>query len=164
MFGWVSICGIIWGLALHQIPPTEVEQVEAYEAVVEDQPQVVRLEVIYNWDIERIKTEIENTFPEEPFVAKEVARLESTYKMVQSNLTYKFTDASRGIYKGDRERSFCFFQIHEPDWMDDALRLNLSDYKTNPNSCLLLARHIYDVSGKSFRLWTTYKVHLAYAQ
>lgn len=145
MFGWVSICGIIWGLALHQIPPTEVEQVEAYEAVVEDQPQVVRLEVIYNWDKDRIKDEIRQLFPESPELAVAIAQCESNFKMVQSN----------HILHYGREESFGIFQIHARAWHEKAVTLGYENYQTDIRDNLNMARWIYEQHG--WRPWTCLK-------
>jgi hypothetical protein len=86
--------------------------------------------------------------------------------MVQAKGKYTFTDASRGIYEGDTERSFCLFQIHEPDHKQTAINLGLEDYKTNVESCVKMAYVVYNQSGKSFTPWSvykngSYKTHLA---
>lgn len=84
--------------------------------------------------------------------------------MGQSRLIYSWGSPRRGISIGDRERSFCYFQIHEPDWNTEAKRLGFGDYKTDPEHCIKMAKHIFDAAGQSFSDWTTYNTgaHLAY--
>jgi hypothetical protein len=62
-----------------------------------------------------------------------------------------------------RERSFCYFQIHEPAHDATAQKLGLGDYKTNPESCIKMARVVYDQRG-DFTAWTVYtkKMYLAH--
>jgi hypothetical protein len=70
-------------------------------------------------------------------VMVEIARCESTFDNVQSNLRYQ----------GERERSFGFFQIHEPSWHSTALELGLDQYQTDAMQNVLLARHLYELDG-----------------
>lgn len=90
-------------------------------------------------------------------MAVEVARRESfgNFGMQQSMLRYPEDRPDWGVKKGERERSFCFFQIHEPAHGDTAKRLGLEDYKTNVESCVKMARVIYDNAG-GFHPWTEY--------
>ena len=81
--------------------------------------------------------------------------------MVQSRERYTFTDHRRGIVAGQRERSFCIFQIHEPDHHQTAVSLGLGDYKTNVESCVKMARHIYESSGHRFTPWSVYNNQIA---
>lgn len=39
-----------------------------------------------------------------------------TNPAIQSRVRYSYSDPSRGIYKGQQERSYGFSQIHVPDW------------------------------------------------
>ena len=82
---------------------------------------------------------------------------ESELRMIPSREIYTFTDASRGIYEGDLERSYCIFQIHDPDHGETAKRLGLNDYDTNVESCVKMARVVYEQSGNSFSPWSVYK-------
>jgi len=98
-----------------------------------------------------------------PNTAVAVARAESGLRMIQSNHRYpKDMDGQRS---GSRERSFCLYQIHEPAHDANAKRLGLGDYKTNPESCIKMARVIYDQAG-GWSPWTVYqkKMHLAYVR
>jgi hypothetical protein len=95
-------------------------------------------------------------------MAVEVARRESAgnFGMGQSNLRYPETRPDWGVEAGDRERSYCFFQIHAPVHDATAESLGLSDYKTNPESCVKMARVIYDDRG-NFGAWTEWHKILA---
>lgn len=95
-------------------------------------------------------------FPEEPTTAVEVARLETAFRMVQSKQRYTFSDRRLGIEVGQRERSYCIFQIHEPVWLSVLQQHGLEDYRTNVESCVKAARLIYDSAGQSFKDWATY--------
>jgi hypothetical protein len=70
-------------------------------------------------------------------VMVEVARCESAFQNVQSRLRQPY----------GREKSFGYFQIHEPDWHDAAMRLGLVNYKTDAKHNVLMARHVYNVQG-----------------
>ncbi len=121
-----------------------IERVEAYQAPEVEEPKEVRIEVIYNWDTDRIKQEIKATFPEDPYMAVKIARCESNFKMVQSN----------HIQPYGREESFGIFQIHARAWHDVAVTLGYENYQTDIKDNLAMARHIYEVSGNSFKPWT----------
>ena len=99
-------------------------------------------------------------FWEDPHTAVEVAYRESGLRMVQSNHTYT-TNAPAGISYGSREQSFCVFQIHAPAHERTAIKHGLGDYKTNIESCIKMARIVYDQAGQSFKPWSVYKDILA---
>lgn len=80
--------------------------------------------------------------------------------MEQSNLRYTQKNAPPGFKPGDREQSFCTAQIHEPAHKDTIQRYGYEDFKTNFESCILLARVIYDQDG-GFYPWTEYHNMLA---
>lgn len=123
----------------------EVMKVSSIEPAQEIKP--VKIEVVYNWTPERIEKEIREVFKEAPNTAVAVARSEGGLKVrVQSGNTLSY----------GREQSHCTFQIHAPDWDDDAKRLGLSDYRTNPKSCVKLAYYIYK-DAEGFTPWTEYK-------
>lgn len=84
--------------------------------------------------------------------------------MIQSREIYQFNDTSRGIYKGQTEQSYCIFQIHAPDHDTTAQQLGLGDYKTNVESCIKMARYLYERRGYTFNDWSVYKngMYLAY--
>jgi hypothetical protein len=72
-------------------------------------------------------------------VMVEIARCESGFRNVQSGLQQPY----------GRERSFGFFQIHEPDWHQQAVSLGLTEYQTDAMHNVLMARHIYNTQGLS---------------
>ena len=135
-------------------------QIEALQSELE----LVDKELGVYWTVKaNILAEIRKTFPESPNTAVAVAYAESGLRMVQSNHSYpKDMDGQRS---GSRERSFCLYQIHEPAHDANAKRLGLGDYKTNPESCIKMARVIYDQAG-GWSPWTVYqkKMHLAYVR
>lgn len=79
-------------------------------------------------------------------VMVEIARCESGFENVQSGLRYR-----NGTRRGQQERSFGFFQIHEPDWHDEAIRLGLENYQTDGMQNVLMARHVLKKQG--FQAW-----------
>lgn len=89
-----------------------------------------------------------------------VAKAESGLVMQQSKLTYPKDNERWGARAGQTEKSFCIFQIHSPDHDANAQRLGLGDYKTNVESCVKMARVIYDDAG-GFYPWTEYHKILA---
>jgi len=137
---------------------------EGQISALEEQLEAVDKELGVYWTVKaNILAEIRKTFPESPNTAVAVAYAESGMRMVQSNHSYpKDMDGQRS---GSRERSFCLYQIHEPAHDANAKRLGLGDYKTNPESCIKMARVIYDQAG-GWSPWTVYqkKMHLAYVR
>ena len=89
---------------------------------------------------------------------------ESGLRMVQSN--HRYPKDMDGQKAHSRERSFCYYQIHEPAHDATAQRLGLGDYKTNPESCIKMARVVYEQAGNSFTPWTVYtkNMYLAYVR
>ena len=118
------------------------------------------------WTSPRVERLIRRYFPEEPNTAVAVAMAESGFKMRQSYLRYTKDRPHEGVYAGQQEQSFCLFQIHAPAHENAAHELGLGDYKTNPKSCVQLARHIYESAGFSFAPWTVYtkRMYLAYVR
>lgn len=80
--------------------------------------------------------------------------------MGQSRLTYPKDRPEYGVEAGDREKSFCFFQIHEPAHEATIKKHGLEDFKINPESCVKMARIVYDNAG-GFYPWTEYHKMLA---
>lgn len=144
---WVIIATILGGILL-DIQIAEAYKVEVQEVITVIERPEARIEVVYNWDRARIETEIRATFHEEPNTAVAVAIEEGGLWQERQSDHRK---------NGVREPSFCTFQIHEPSWMKEAKRLGYGDYKTNPASCIKMARHIYDTTGKNFNQWSAYK-------
>ena len=107
-----------------------------------------------------MKAYIREVFKEDPYTAVEVARMESTFQMIQSNHVYTAKNVPPGYKVGDREQSFCVFQIHEPAHRETIERLGLQDFKTNVESCVKMAYVIYKNKG-SFSDWSVYKTILA---
>lgn len=79
--------------------------------------------------------------------------------MVQSRHVYTSRNVPPGYKVGDTEQSFCMFQIHAPAHTAAIQRLGLDDYATNVESCVKMARVIYDQSG--WHPWSVYKDILA---
>ena len=98
---------------------------------------------------------IRATFPEAPRTAVAVAQGESGLEMVQSNFVYTANNVPRGYKVGDREESYCIFQIHAPVHQATAERLGLEDFRTNIESCVAMARVIYD-DRNNFTAWSVY--------
>jgi len=90
---------------------------------------------------------------------------ESRFSMGQSREIYRRDRPEYGVKAGDRELSFCIFQIHSPAHDANAKRLGLGDYRTNIESCVKMARHIYTAKG-DFSDWTVFtkKTYLAYVR
>ena len=140
------IVGWIYGVIIHALSQPDVIYVERAEAH-EPPPKEVRIEVIYNWDTDRIKEEIRKTFPEAPGIAVQIARCESDFRMIQSYHQQPY----------GRERSFGIFQIHEPDWHSTAMKLGLDNYQTDIRQNLEMARYIYDTTG-GWHPWSCYRL------
>ena len=100
-----------------------------------------------------------------PNTAVAVATAESQLLMVQSKEIYQEDKPHWGVKKGDTELSFCIFQIHAPAHDVKAKQLGLGDYRTNIESCVKMARVIYD-QASGWSPWTVYqkKMHLAYVR
>jgi len=100
-----------------------------------------------------------------PNTAVAVAMAESGLVMQQSRERYKEDKPHWGVKKGDRELSFCIFQLHSPAHDANAKRLGLGDYRTNIESCVKMARVVFDDRG-DFTAWTVYnkKMYLAYVR
>lgn len=94
-------------------------------------------------------------------MAVQVAMAESDLLMQQSKLRYPEDRPGWGVKAGERERSFCIFQLHEPAHDARARQLGLGDYKTNVESCVKMARVVYDDRGGNFGAWTEYHRILA---
>ena len=112
-------------------------------------------------DVGNIKAYIKKVFVEEPLMAVEVARRESTFRMVQSNFVYTAKNVPSGYSIGDQEESYCIFQIHKPAHHKTATRLGLEDYATNMESCVQMAYVIYKSKG-DFSDWSVAKDILAF--
>lgn len=110
---------------------------------------------------ENIKAYIRQVFYEDPSTAIQVAYMESQLRMVQSNHVYTASNVPAGHSVGSRENSFCIYQIHKPAHHQTAVRLGLDDYATNVESCVKMARVVYDQAGGSFSPWSVYKNILA---
>lgn len=144
--------GIIAGILIDVKRAEGVHIVEVAEA----SPKEVRIEVISNevqieevvdWTRERIIEEIYKVFPENGELAVRVAQCESGLRAdIQSHHQLSY----------GRERSFSIFQVHEPDWADDAERLGLHDWRTDPGENIALARFIYESAGKRWTPWSCY--------
>jgi hypothetical protein len=86
-----------------------------------------------------------------------VAIGETGIRMVQSEHLYTETNAPAGFKAGDREQSYCIFQIHEPVHKELITRLDAWDYRENVESCMKVARGVYEQAGRSFSPWSVYE-------
>ena len=75
--------------------------------------------------------------------------------MVQSKEKYTRDRPEYGLKAGDREQSYCIFQIHEPAHIHTIRKHGLEDYRTNIESCVKMARIVYDERG-NFTAWSVY--------
>ena len=107
-----------------------------------------------------MKAYIRQVFWEDPHTAVEVVRRESAFRMVQSNHVYTETNAPPGFAPGDREQSFCMFQIREPVHRETIKAHGLENYRTDVRECVQLGRIVYDQAG-GFYPWTEYHNILA---
>jgi hypothetical protein len=104
---------------------------------------------------------IRATFPESPHTAVEVARLETGFRMVQSEERYTRDWPEYGIKAGEQEQSYCMFQIHEPAHRNTIREHGLHDYRTNVESCVKMARIVYEQRGNRFTAWSVYNKQIA---
>lgn len=141
-FGIVT--GIIFGILADKYftPIVEVVEAETVEQEVE-----VQLEIVYNWDKEKIIEEIKKAFPEDPETAVKIAKCESGLIIAIQ---------SRHIISYGREESFGLFQIHAKAWDKKAEKLGYGNYKTSPRDNIDMARYIYEQSGKKWTAWSCY--------
>lgn len=114
--------------------------IEDTNTIEEIEPKEVRIEVVYNWDREKIIDEIRKAFPETPNTAVAVARCES------ADLTIDIVGPTS---------DYGLFQIHKPTWHQTAIELGLEDYATNPISNIKMARYIYN-QASGWSPWICY--------
>lgn len=107
-----------------------------------------------------MKALIRSVFHERPHEAVEVARLETGFRMIQSSERYRTDRPEYGLKAGEREQSYCMFQIHEPAHKKTIEQHGLQDYRTNVESCVKMARIVYDErekrTGDGFKAWSVY--------
>lgn len=124
-------------------PVVEVAQAETI--VIEEKPQEVLIEVVYNWSEERIIEEIKKAFPEDPKTAVAIAKCESGLIVdIQSRHQLSY----------GREESYGLFQLHAKAWDKKAKELGYGDYRTSPRDNIDMARWIYVQSGKKWTPWS----------
>lgn len=126
----------------HEAEKLEAEMQELKNKIKELDKQLG----IYWQDEKNIIAYIREMFPEAPNTAVAIAYAESGMKMVQSNHKQTY----------GREESFCLFQVHDRAHRHTAEQYGLDDYKTNVESCVKMARIIYDQAG-GFSPWSVYK-------
>lgn len=109
--------GILGGILIDvysSIPPAMVVYAQEPEA-----PRIIQIETRINWTPERIEEEIkeqaERYGRDDAYMAAVIDCESMGSTTIQSFHRYDFTDAKRGIYEGERERSFGLAQIHLPD-------------------------------------------------
>lgn len=147
---WCIIGGIVGGTVAHHLTydsnGSDIVHV-AEAATTTPVAKEVRVEVKIDWTKERIEKEIRDTFPEDPETAVKIAKCESGLKAdIQSRHQLSY----------GQERSFGIFQIHAPDWHEEAVLLGYDDYKTDPGDNIKMARYIYDEARGTWRDWSCY--------
>lgn len=134
--------GILTGLFCDVAFRPYVQEVKAETKV--EEPRVEGkdfiIKVVINWTPERIEQEIRTTFPEAPNTAVAIAKCESGLKPDQV---------------GNITPDYGLMQIHGPSWDAKAKELGYSNYKTDVQDNLKMARHIYDGRG-NFNDWVCY--------
>lgn len=146
IIGLAIVTGIIAGILIDVKKAEGVHVIQIAEAATTT-PKEVRIEVVVNWTKERIEKEVRTVFWEDPETAVKIAKCESGMRaIVQSHHTLSY----------GQERSFGTMQVHEPDWADDAERLGLHEWRTDPAENLKLARFIYDSAEKKWTPWSCY--------
>jgi hypothetical protein len=144
-FGIVT--GIIFGILADKYFTPIVEVAEAEVVAPAPMEVEVRLEIVYNWDKEKIIEEIKKAFPEDPQTAVAIVKCESNFVVdIQSKHQLSY----------GREQSFGLFQIHAKAWDRKAKQLGYGDYKTSPRDNIDMARWIYEQSGKKWGAWSCY--------
>jgi hypothetical protein len=109
----------------------EAYKVEVLEVVVVQKPKEVRLEVVYNWDKERIEEEVMRVFPDAPIMLK-VMRCEGGYDIDAYNPTNNSHD--KGL-----------FQVSTKYHGAEVKRLGLD--MNDPIDNIKYARILYDKNG-----------------
>ena len=143
LIGFSILGGILLGLFIDKWsqPLVYVKVAEAATTT----PPVVLIELDYS-SKESIEKLIRATFPEEPNTAVAVAKCESgLVKDAQSHFILSY----------GREQSYGIFQIHAKDWDAKAKKLGYSDYKTDVEDNVKMARHLYKARG-NFKDWSCY--------
>ena len=80
------LLGILAGISLDGITNKHMIVQEVQAEVVQPEPIEVQIEVVYNWDKDKIISEIEKAFPEDPKTAVAVSKCESGLIVdIQSN-------------------------------------------------------------------------------
>jgi hypothetical protein len=92
-----------------------------------------------------------DTFPERPRTALAIVACESGFEI---------DVRSKHILSYGREESYGLFQIHARVHHETAMRLGLTEYKTDPEQNAKMARYIYESAGHSFQPWTCYSKNL----
>ena len=143
VIGWCFVTAIILGIFMdvYDVNPFEPEIV--YAENVKEEPKEVRIEVVIDWDEERIIKEIRDTFPEEPNTAVAVAFAESQLNPKAFNgESHRGCDGSIGVMQ-----MACVHQRSGEDLFDPAQNLKR-------------ARAVYDDSkartGNGWLPWGAY--------
>lgn len=146
LLGTGIVLGIVLGIGINAYNLTHPETFETHFVYVAEaeEPEVIQIAVEIDWTKERIEEEIRTVFHEEPNTAVAVAKCESGLVAdIQSQHTLSY----------GQEQSFGIFQVHAPDWADDAERLGLHNWRTDPKENIALARYIYEKAGKRWTPW-----------
>lgn len=126
------------------VKPAEAAVVEKVKVPTKQQTALIQ---VVNWTEAGIEREIRAAFPEASELALAIAKCESGLDP---------TVQSQHILSYGREQSYGLFQIHAPDWDNDAKRLHLDDYRTDVIENIKMARYIYEQAGKRFTPWSCY--------
>ncbi len=154
-FGIVT--GIIFGILVHKyFTPLVAEAEVVAPAPVE---VVVQLEVVYNWDKERINKEIEEKAKEYKVSAdlmKRIINCESQGSTtIQSNHRYHAGNVPVGSKVGDRELSFGLAQWHIPAKNTDSKgKIITKEMALDPSQAL--DAMAYHISIGNTKKWSCY--------
>lgn len=117
---------------------------------VQHEPREVRIEVVYDWNKDRIKQEIRDMFPEDPETAVAIGICESQLKMVRA----------QAILDYGREESYGVMQVHARVHHQTALDYGLTEYKTDIKQNIQMARIVSDGAVSNglhmYQPWTCY--------
>ena len=140
--------GVLVGNFYLSYPPIEVVEAKEVQIITDvEYQEYLNDQEPAEWDSKSIEKYIREVFPEDPETAVKVAKCESgLVPDIQSH----------HILSYGREESYGVFQIHARAWNNVAWELGYTEYKYQVEDNVLLARHIYDISGKTWRAWSCY--------
>lgn len=131
-------------LLLLAIPLTETEVTEVKSV---EEPKEVQIEVLIDWTPERIEEEVRKTFPEAPERALTVFMCESGKDTDRDGKKELQPEAVSPTH------DYGIAQINRATWHTTALEIGLTEYQTDVQQNLQMARYVYEDAGNSFSPW-----------